>query len=122
MNVPNLSPQILRGLKLKDLGRFADAERSFREALAQEPNDAFALHQLAACQFHQAGRQREALATVDSAIAIEPNSADHHILRSFILSHLNRPKDGLEAARTAMSLDPLHSGAFTAAAQAHLHS
>jgi len=119
---PRISPQILRGLQLKDLGRYADAERAFKEALAQEPNDAFALHQLAACQFHQAGRQREALATVDSAIAIEPNFADHHILRSFILSHLHRPKDGLEAARTAISLDPLHSGAFTAEAQAHLHS
>jgi len=28
----------------------------------------------------------------------------------------------LETARTALSLDPLHSGAFTAEAQAHLHS
>jgi tetratricopeptide (TPR) repeat protein len=121
-DAPRISPQILRGLQLKDLGRYADAERAFKEALAQEPNDAFALHQLAACQFHQAGRQREALATVDASIAIEPNSADHHILRSFILSHLNRPKEALEASRTALSLEPLHSGAFTAAAQAHLHS
>src|ERR1700729_4028817 len=100
----SMSPQILRALQLKDLGRYADAERAFKEALAQEPNDAFALHQLAACQFHQAGRQREALATVDSAISIEPNSADHHILRSFILSHLHRSRDALEAAQAAMSL------------------
>jgi tetratricopeptide (TPR) repeat protein len=121
MNVPHMSPQILRGLKLKDIGRFADAELAFKEALAQEPNDAFALHQLAACQFHQTGRQREALATVDAAIAAEPNSTDHHILRSFILSQLRRPKEGLEAARMAVGLDPNHSGAFTAMAQAHLH-
>ena len=120
-DAPRISPQILRGLQLKDLGRYPEAERAFKEALAQEPNDAFTLHQLAACQFHQSGRQREALATVDAAIAIEPNSADHHILRSFILSHLNRSKEALETARLAISLDPLRSGAFTAAAQAHLH-
>jgi len=71
-DAPRISPQILRGLQLKDLGRYADAERAFKEALAHEPNDAFVLHQLAACQFHQAGLQREALATIDSAIAVEP--------------------------------------------------
>jgi tetratricopeptide (TPR) repeat protein len=120
-DTPQISPQILRGLKLKDLGRYADAEQAFKEALSQEPNDAFALHQLAACQFHQRGRQREALPTIDSAIAIEPNATDHHILRSFILSHLNRAKEGLDAAQLALALDPHHSGAFTASAQAHLH-
>lgn len=116
----SLPPQIMRGLQLKDLGRYADAESAFKEALAQEPNDAFALHQLAACQFHQAKREREALVTIDSAIAIEPNDADHHVLRSYILSHLDRPKDGLLAARTALGLEPTHTGAFTAEAQVHL--
>jgi len=117
-----MPPEILRGLQLKDLGRYADAENAFREALAQEPNDAFALHQLAACQLHQPQRKREALATIDRAIAIEPNDADHHVLRSYILSVLDRPRDGLAAAQTALSLDPHHAGAFTAEAQAHLQT
>ena len=116
----SLPPQIMRGLQLKDLGRYADAENAFSEALAQEPNDAFALHQLAACQIHQPQRQRDALATIDRAIALEPNDADHHLLRSYILSICDRPKDGLAAAQTALGLDPHHSGAFTAEAQAHL--
>lgn len=117
-----MPPEILRGLQLKDLGRYADAENAFREALAQEPNDAFALHQLAACQLHQPERKREALATIDRAIAKEPNDADHHVLRSYILSVLDRPRDGLAAAQTALSLDPHHAGAFTAEAQAHLQT
>ena len=117
-----MPPEILRGLQLKDLGRYADAENAFREALAQEPNDAFALHQLAACQLHQPQRKREALATIDRAIAKEPNDADHHVLRSYILSVLDRPRDGLAAAQTALSLDPQHAGAFTAEAQAHLQT
>lgn len=118
----SLPPQIIRGLQLKDLGRYADAESAFREALAQNPNDAFALHQLAACQLHQPQRQREALATIDRAIANDPNDADHHVLRSYILSVLDRPRDGLAAAQTALSLDPHHAGAFTAEAQAHLQT
>jgi Tfp pilus assembly protein PilF len=115
-----LAPQIRRGLQLKDLGRYADAESAFKEALAQEPNDAFALHQLAGCQLQQPERRKIALATIDSALAIEPNDADHHILRSFILSQLDRAREALFAARTATSLEPSHSGAFTAEAQAHL--
>ena len=115
-----LPPQIMRGLQLKDLGRYADAESAFLEALAQEPNDDFTLHQLAACQLHQPRRERDALATIDSAIAIEPNDAAHHVLRSYVLSSLDRAKDGLAASQTALGLDPHHTGAFTAQAQAHL--
>ena len=117
----SLQPQVLRGLQLKDLGRYADAEKILKEALALEPNDDFTLHHLAACQLHQPRRERDALATIDSAIALEPNDADHHVLRSYILSSLDRAKDGLAAAQTALGLDPQHSGAFTAEAQAHLH-
>ncbi|MCE9609779.1 MAG: tetratricopeptide repeat protein [Chthoniobacter sp.] len=115
-----LRPQIMRGLQLRDLGRYADAENCFREALAQEPNDAFALHQLAACQLQLPKRQSDALATIDRAIGLEPNDAEHHVLRSYILSIIDRPKDGLLAAQTALGLDPHSSIAFTAQAQAHL--
>jgi tetratricopeptide (TPR) repeat protein len=113
-------PQILRGLQLKEIGRYADAETAFREALAQKPDDAFVLHHLAACQFHQPGRHREALATIDAAIGVEPNEADHHILRAFILCVLDRAKEALATARHALQLEPTSDAAFTAEAQAHL--
>ncbi|RYD61179.1 MAG: tetratricopeptide repeat protein, partial [Verrucomicrobiaceae bacterium] len=38
------SGHMLRGLQLKDLGRYPEAEKSFREALGENPNDAFALN------------------------------------------------------------------------------
>lgn len=121
MSDPNgAPPQVLRGLQLKDIGRYADAEKAFREALAQEPNDAFVLHHLAACQFHQADRQREALATIESAIALQPNEVDHHILRAFILCVLDRAKEALATAQVALQLAPTSDSAFTAEAQAHL--
>jgi Tfp pilus assembly protein PilF len=107
-------------LQLKEIGRYADAEKAFREALAQEPNDAFALHHLAACQFHLPDRHRDSLETINGAIAIEPNEPDHHILRAFILCVLDRPKEALAAAQTARQLAPVSDAAFTAEAQAHL--
>lgn len=112
--------QVLRGLQLKEIGRYGDAERAFREALAHEPNDAFALHHLAACQFHQADRHGEALQTINSAIAIAPNEADHHVLRAFILCVLDRAKEALDASRAALALEPASPAGFTAEAQAHL--
>jgi len=114
-------PQILRGLQLKQLGRFADAESAFKEALAQEPNDAFALHHLAGCQWQIPERRKEALQTIDRAIAVEPNDASHHVLRAFILCSLDRPKDALAATEMALALDPNDSSAHTAEAQACLH-
>jgi Tfp pilus assembly protein PilF len=117
--MPN--PQVLRGLQLKQLGRFADAETAFKEALAQDPNDAFALHHLAGCQWQIPQRRREALQTIDQAIAIEPNEASHHVLRAFILCSLDRAKDALASTRSALALDPNNSAAFTAEAQAYLH-
>src|SRR6478752_6142345 len=95
------SRYVLRGLQLKDLGRYPEAESAFREALGQNPQDAFALHQLATCQFHQPERQREALDTIAQAIALEPEEAEHFVLRSFIFSSLNRTKEALAAARQA---------------------
>jgi tetratricopeptide (TPR) repeat protein len=120
MSAEGPHPQLLRGLQLKQLGRYADAESAFKEALAQEPNDAFALHHLAGCRWQMPERRRDALQTIDEAIAIEPNDADHHILRAFILCSLDRPKDALATARTALGLAPNDSRAFTAEAQAYL--
>ena len=113
-------PQLLRGLQLKELGRYAEAESAFKEALAHEPNDAFTLHQLAGCQWRLPGRQKEALQTINQAIGVEPNEPEHHILRAFILCSLTRPKEALAAARTAIELSPVDSSAFSAEAQAHL--
>jgi len=113
-------PQLLRGLQLKELGRYTDAESAFREALAQEPNDAFALHQLAGCQWQIPGRHKDALETINQAITVEPNESEHHVLRAFILCVLDRPKEALAAARTALGFAPNDTSAFAAEAQAHL--
>jgi tetratricopeptide (TPR) repeat protein len=120
MHTGNPHPQILRGLQLKQLGRFAEAVAAFKEALAHEPNDAFTLHQLAACEWRLPGSHKEALHTIEQAIAIEPNEPEHHVLRALILCSLDRPKEAMDSVQSALTLDPNDSFVYTAEAQAYL--
>jgi tetratricopeptide (TPR) repeat protein len=116
----SLSPHIRLGMQCRELNRPKDAERHFKDALAEDPNDDFALHQLAMTIHMQDDREREALQIMDQAIGIDPNDAYHHAGRAFILSSLDRGADALKAARTARELDPYLDAAITAEAQAHL--
>jgi tetratricopeptide (TPR) repeat protein len=115
-----LSPHVRLGMQCHQLRRYADAERHFRDALGADPEDDVALNLLAGALHAQDGRELEALAVIERAIAIDPNDAMHHASRAFILNALDRPRDGLEAARTARELDPYCENALTAEAQAHL--
>lgn len=115
-----LHPQVLRGLQLRDLGRYPDAERAFREALGENPRDAFVLNQLAGCLYHEGERRPEALRAVSDAIALEPEEAEHHVLRAFILCSMQRPVEGRAAAEQALRFDPYSSMSFCAQAQADL--
>lgn len=112
---------VRRGLILKEQRRYDEAEKFFREALAQNPNDAEALMHLASCQMHMPGREREALQTIDQAIAIEPNESTFHGLRALILCDLRKPADALKSADTAVGLEPTSTFAFTARTHALLH-
>jgi tetratricopeptide (TPR) repeat protein len=116
----SLSPHIRLGMQCRELNRLRDAERHFKDALAEDPNDDFALHQLAMTIHLQDDREREALQIMDRAIGIDPNDAYHHAGRAFILSSLGRGTDALKAARTSRELDPYLDAALTAEAQAHL--
>lgn len=115
-----LTPHIQLGLQCQELRRFDQAEKHFREAVAENPGDSWALHFLASSLHAQKGREREALPVVQEAIALEPNDAFHHALRSFILTSLERPKEALAAAATARQLDPYCEDAALAEAQALL--
>ena len=100
MHTGNIAPHILRGLQLKQLGRFADAATAFKEALAQEPNDAFALHQLAACQWRISG-------------AAQGGVADHQP------GHRHRAKR--RGTSRAARLHPLRTGSAQGGPRIHPH-
>ncbi len=113
-----LSPHIRLGIQCRDLRRPAEAEKHFREALAGDPLDDVALNLLANVLHAQDGREKEALAVIDSAIAVSPNDASHHVQRGFILAGLGREKEALAAARTARKLDPFDPIAIACEAHA----
>jgi tetratricopeptide (TPR) repeat protein len=116
----SVSPHIRLGMQCRELNRLGDAERHFKDALAEDPNDDFALQQLAMTIHMQDDREREALEVIDRAIGVDPNDAYHHACRAFILCSLDRGPDALKSARTARELDPYLDAAITAEAQAHL--
>ena len=52
------------------------------------------------------GKHEEALAAADEAVARQPNDADGHAYRGFILALAGRPKLGLEPVERAIRLNP----------------
>lgn len=99
--------------------RYADAEKYFRDALAVDPNDPFALYHLAVCELNQ-GKAVQALATIDRALAIDPEMANFHAFKALILVDLRRTKEALEASETALRIEPDSDFALTARAAAFL--
>jgi tetratricopeptide (TPR) repeat protein len=95
-----------RATMLVQQGRFDEAERAYFDALRGDPEDPSLLHMLAFCQYRQPGSEARALETIGRAIALEPESADHHALRSNVLAELRRLPEALDAAHEATRLDP----------------
>src|SRR5258706_135859 len=105
MHSGTLPPQVLRGLQLKEIGRYADAENAFRAALAQalrlqnkmaenaghlagmlarDPEDPYT-HANAGWAALQRGRHREAEVHFREALRLNPafDSAREGLLNSF---------------------------------------
>lgn len=113
------SPTAQRGMILLEQKRYPEAEKYFREALAADPNDPFALYHLAVCESHL-DRDKQALETIERALALAPETADFHSLRALILIDLRRVDDSLKASAEALRLEPDSDFALTARAQAFL--
>ena len=112
MSADFVSTQIQRGLHLRRVRRFAEAEAAFKEALSTDPENDFALHHLATCQWQQEGREKDALRTIREAVRIAPNDPDHHALAALIRGNVESAKDALPSADEAIRLDPSSAFAF----------
>ncbi len=110
---------VQRGLVLMEQGRFSDAANFFRQALAQNPRDAFALNRLAICQLQLPAEQGQALDTIHRALECEPNEPLNHAVKAYVLGARNRSREALDAARLAVTLDP--DSVFALNAQAYAH-
>jgi tetratricopeptide (TPR) repeat protein len=71
-------------------GRWPEAEAT----IARAPEDAFMLEQ-AAEMLSRTGREEEALATWQRALASDPESIGGHYMRAFLLERLGRPAQAI---------------------------
>lgn len=85
-------------------GEHARAIASLTRAAAEKPTDMEIRSQLA-WAYATAGRHDEALATADSVIRVDPDRAQPHYLRGWVLLRRDRPDESIAALRRARSLD-----------------
>jgi len=94
----------LEGLACFGTRRFVDAEQRFLASLTFVPGRVSTLVNLAATQL-ELSRPREALATADQVLAVEPDNLDAWFHRATALGHLGRHEDALAGFEKALSLD-----------------
>ena len=114
---------LLRTQALFELGRWDDAVDAVRAGLEREPADVDLLDLLALAELER-GRKRQALKTIDAAIALQPELADLHAHRALILARsaqksfrLATYKKARAAVDDALRLDPDSEDALRARAQ-----
>ena len=100
-----LQAKFQQGLALHQQGRFAEAERAYKEILWQEPRHFGALHLLGvvALQTHRTQRSVELIV---KAIEIDPNIAAAHGNLGSALSALKHPQKALASYDKAIALKP----------------
>ena len=92
------------GNLLADLGRYQQAHQLYLQALKARPGHPVTYRNLG--NFLTTTQQWQgALTAFDSAIAINPDDAEAHFRRSFVLSKLGRDDEALAESDAALSLD-----------------
>jgi adenylate cyclase len=86
---------------------FELAHRSARESVTLDRSDFWSHGALGFSELFM-GHHDRALASIDRAIALNPNNADVHALRGQALNFLDRPKEGLEEMELAVRHNPHH--------------
>jgi tetratricopeptide (TPR) repeat protein len=93
------------GLRHHRAGGLDRAEALYRAALADQPDNADALHLLGVLR-HQQGSAAEAIELIGRAIALNPAYAGAHNSLGFVLWDLGRPADAAAHYREAVRLAP----------------
>ena len=85
-----MSAAIQRAMLLRDHRRYDEAIAALHLYLASDPDDGDAHLQLAFTRLLKGGESKQALDDVDRAIALAPEQANCHAIRSSILHDLDR--------------------------------
>ena len=92
-------------VNLQQAGRLEDAEKIYRQILAQHPDCADALH-LYGVLCAQRGRRPEALENIRKAIRLHPNVTGFQVNLGNVLLAGGNAQEAVEAYRRAISLQP----------------
>ncbi len=90
---------------LIEMNRAAEALPLLLKALAEDPQNAYAVCSVARCQY-ELEQYEEAREQAEKAISISPDYEWGHRLRSIILLQLNKNKESLASALTAAKITP----------------
>jgi predicted O-linked N-acetylglucosamine transferase (SPINDLY family) len=92
------------GVQQHRMGRFADAERIYRQILAHNPRHADSLHMLGLIA-HQLGQHPAALELIQQSIRIDPASAPNRSNLGLVLMALERVDEAIETFRKSLAID-----------------
>ncbi len=95
------------GETMSSLGRFAEAEQHYLAALTMMPASASILNDLSVV-YHKMRRYGDALATVDRALALQPDLPQGHSNRGMALTDLDRFDEAIAALDHSLRLRPNH--------------
>jgi predicted O-linked N-acetylglucosamine transferase (SPINDLY family) len=97
---------------LHQQGRLSDAERLYRDVLAQAPEQADALHFLGILEA-QRGRYKPAIELIGRSIALNPGNVAAFYNRGNTFRALNRFEEALESYDQALVINPYDASALT---------
>lgn len=99
------------GNSLRAKARFAEAEASYRRALALDPNSAAICNNLGAA-LKDRGKLDEAIDSYRQAIALDPNLASAHFNLGFALHRQSKSREAAESYRRAVAANPNLASAY----------
>ncbi|MFI7618388.1 tetratricopeptide repeat protein [Nonomuraea terrae] len=110
---------VQRGRTLLGMRRWAEAEREFRGALAQEPQHV-AAHALLGLALVQQGKTAEAVEEAQEAVRLAPDQWLPHFAAAQVYHRAHRPDEALAACRAALNLHPEYATIWEVLARIHL--
>jgi tetratricopeptide (TPR) repeat protein len=107
-------------MALHQQGKFADAERIYREILQNQPQHLGALFRLGVIAL-QTRHPERAVELIGKVIALEPDNTEAYYNRGLALQDLKRPKDALASYDRAIALKPNFATAYNSRGNALLN-
>src|SRR6187551_295185 len=115
-----MGPNVQRGLHLYEQNRYTDAESEFRQAVGNDPNDAYVRAMLGLTLSHQE-RFDEAEREIREALKLDPGLPFVHYARAFVLDDRRRYPEAESSIAEAISMEPEDADFYALLAQIRLN-